>query len=140
MTQLREFPIVCLNEKANNFLMWSYYANGHNGYALVFDARAYPFALATRVNYARRHPRISLARRDWRGIANKVLATKARDWRHERKREWRLLVPRTQHELLGFTALIPHPMGGFTRPYPVTRLLASSSVSSCSTDPTGCWL
>lgn len=112
LDQLRKTAILCLNESADNLLMWSYYANGHNGYAVVFDAKALPFGMAVRVTYARKHPRILLSRRDMSGISVDTLATKARVWRHEK--EWRVVVPRRPVPSdLGFTSFDPAPSGGY---------------------------
>lgn len=97
---LRTTPILSLSDRPDNFLMWSYYGAGHNGYALVFDAAVPPIANAVRVTYSRRHPTIYLNQRDMRGIAVQVLATKARQWRHER--EWRVIVPQHNAEKVGF--------------------------------------
>ena len=99
---LRQGPILSLSDRADNLLMWSYYGQGHNGYALVFDTQTMPFAAAVKVRYSRRHPRILLNRRDMGGIATDVLGTKARQWAHER--EWRIIVSSTHATKLGFTA------------------------------------
>lgn len=111
MNRLRQTPILCMNENPTNFLMWSYYANGHNGYAVVFDAQALPFASAARVTYSSQHPRILLCRRDMDGISRAVLATKAKEWRHEQ--EWRVIVPPSNAQMLGFTSFEPAPSGGY---------------------------
>lgn len=98
---LRQGPILSLSDRADNFLMWSYYGQGHNGYALVFNTQLMPFAAAVKVRYSRRHPRILLNRRDMGGIASEVLGTKAKQWQHER--EWRLIVSAAGATRLGFT-------------------------------------
>jgi hypothetical protein len=89
LKMLRKTPILSLSDRPDNFLMWSYYGKGHYGYALMFDTKKMPAGAAFRVRYSRRHPVILTSRRDMRGVAVDVLATKARQWRHER--EWRVI-------------------------------------------------
>lgn len=108
---LRQTPILSLSDRADNFLMWSYYGNGHNGYAVVFNARVMPFASAVQVRYSRRHPRILLTRRDMAGIAATVLGTKARDWRHER--EWRVIISAANASRIGYTSFQPAKPTGY---------------------------
>jgi hypothetical protein len=101
LRSLSDIPILSLSDQGDNFLMWSYYGRGHNGYALVFDAKRLPFAASVRVAYRKRRPRILLVRRDMNGVSRDVLATKARQRRHER--EWRIIGNR-RDDRLGFVA------------------------------------
>lgn len=121
LAHFRNAPILSLSDRADNFLMWSYYGRGHNGYALVFNAQKLPFATGIRVKYSRRHPRILLVLRDLRGIAVDLLATKARQWRHER--EWRVIPPATPHKRLGFVDFRPAPPNGFHATVPMDSFI-----------------
>jgi hypothetical protein len=108
--RLLQIPIISLSDRPDNFLMWSYYARGHNGYALVFDARCLPFAGAVKVRYSRRHPRVFLNTRDMMGLSVRVLATKARQWRHEG--EWRVIAPAGATERIGLHGMRRHSERG----------------------------
>jgi hypothetical protein len=101
LSRLKQTPILSLCRHPDNFLMWSYYAKGHNGYALVFDAKKLPAAASYRVRYSRRRPVIYAFRRDMTGIGRDVLATKARQWQHER--EWRVVTSLDGDARLGLT-------------------------------------
>lgn len=118
---VRRSPVLSLSDRGDNFLMWSYYGRGHNGYALVFDARVLPFAGAVRVRYARRHPRILLTRRDMKGIAVDVLATKARQWRHER--EWRIITSPQNARRVGFTDFQTASAAGYYATVPMESIV-----------------
>ena len=100
LSNYRSSPILSMSDRGDIFLMWSYYGQGHKGYALVFDAKALPFSAAVRAKYARIHPRIYLTRKDRNGMAMDILATKARQWRHER--EWRIITTEGNAATLGF--------------------------------------
>lgn len=119
--KLRTTPILSLSDRADNFLMWSYYAAGHNGYGLVFDAAVPPIAAAVRVKYSSRHPAVYLNQRDMRGIAVQVLATKARQWRHER--EWRVIASQHNAERMGFQRLRPASERGYYAQLPRNALV-----------------
>jgi len=74
-------------------LQWSYYANGHRGYAWVFDNKSRPFSGAAKVYYEKECPAINWAtwRRD--NVLKASLLTKADHWHHEQ--EYRVILPRT---------------------------------------------
>lgn len=112
MKKLRQSPILSLSDRGDVLLMWSYYSKGHSGYALVFDAKKLPFAHARRVEYRKYHPKIYLSRRDMRNISVECLATKAKQWRHER--EWRLILgEKHAKSTYGLENLVPASSRGF---------------------------
>lgn len=121
LDHFRDVPILSLSDRADVFLMWSYYGHGHNGYALIFDARKLPFATAVRVKYAKRHPGLLLVLRDLGGIAIDVLATKARQWSHER--EWRVIPTSQPLQSPGFIDFQPAPPNGYHATVPMDSII-----------------
>jgi hypothetical protein len=121
LNHFRNTPILSLSDRADIFLMWSYYGLGHNGYALVFNARKFPFASAVQVKYVKRRPTILLVLRHMDGIAIDVLATKARQWRHER--EWRVIPPSKPLQHPGFIDFQPAPPNGYHATVPMDSIV-----------------
>lgn len=83
-------------------LMWAYYANGHRGYAIIFDTSILNASMnGTRrsrsvyefyVKYVRFVPMLNIsifAKKDENSVIAKLLGTKSRAWRHES--EYRLI-------------------------------------------------
>jgi hypothetical protein len=88
--EMRMRCVLCVSERGDVPLQWSYYAGGHTGYALAFDSSVMPFLGAQRVRYRGNYPTIMVDRADAPGHAiNETLLSKAKFWRHEL--EWRLL-------------------------------------------------
>ena len=121
MDRFRTTPVLSLSERGDNFLMWAYYGRGHNGYALVFDTSFLPFAGAVRVRYTRRRPHIYLNRRHMPSIVIDVLATKARQWEHER--EWRVIVPDHDPGKVGVGDFAPVSQAGYYGTVPRESLI-----------------
>lgn len=86
-----DYFMSCFSAVRDSILMWSYYASGHTGVCLHFDAAHVPFASAQRVHYSSEYPAIEFPA----GVlqAEKVfevlLLTKSEVWKHER--EYRIL-------------------------------------------------
>ncbi len=121
LSHFRDAPILSLSDRADIFLMWAYYGLGHNGYALVFDASKLPFATAVRVKYSKRRAQLLLVLRHLDGIAIDVLATKARQWSHER--EWRVIPPSQPLQRQGFIDFQPAPPNGYHATVPMDSIV-----------------
>ncbi|WP_077228647.1 DUF2971 domain-containing protein [Sphingomonas hengshuiensis] len=80
--------VVSLAERADDMLMWGYYADSHQGYCLEFTTNKEPFMLANRVKYADERPVFRLFDPDRSDLMERLLLQKASFWRHER--EWRI--------------------------------------------------
>jgi hypothetical protein len=74
--------MLCLCEAPDNLVMWSHYADRHEGICFEFDTQYEPFARAINVRYERERPRPEY---------NATIFTKQLDWGYER--EWRVLRP-----------------------------------------------
>jgi hypothetical protein len=84
--------VLCLSEPADDALMWSYYVDGHNGYALCFSTDAMPFRLARRVVYSAEYPALDVQHAQEPNYAlDLTVFRKADIWAHEC--EWRILMP-----------------------------------------------
>jgi len=84
---LRNIGVFCLSTKYDDILMWSHYANGHQGFCLAFEKGFYG-KTPTQVSYQRECPRIVFTEknREW---ANTLLLTKSERWSYEE--EYRVL-------------------------------------------------
>jgi hypothetical protein len=89
MTQeLADFlGILSLSEKRDNILMWSHYANSHQGFCLEFDISTAPFDKARHVHYRRDRYAYDFA--NVAANAENLLLTKYEDWKYEE--EWRII-------------------------------------------------
>ena len=102
----KPFGVACFTVKPDNLLMWSHYADKHQGFCLEFDTGKDPFINRREwiysVNYSDLYPRLSL-----RDIfpeppptiysAMSILTTKSTCWSYEQ--EWRLLDMQGDHRL-----------------------------------------
>jgi hypothetical protein len=88
--------IVCLGDRPNNVLMWSYYAEGHQGIAIQFNMTPeHLVAIAEQyiildVEYCRDFPRINFYESSMPDAVRGVFGTKAEAWKHEG--EWRVVL------------------------------------------------
>lgn len=84
------FRVYCLTPKPDNLLMWSHYANKHQGICLEFDTDNQIFGSAWKVEYHNEYPYHS-----WKSDFDiiKLALTKAKCWEYEE--EYRLL-PKTE--------------------------------------------
>jgi hypothetical protein len=80
------FPMCCFASNREHILMWSYYAGGHSGVAVHFDATVAPFGASDEVLYRRDYPRIPFP---WPDVmtADQMMSLslyrKAEHWKHE---------------------------------------------------------
>jgi len=74
--------ILCLCDTPHSGLMWSHYADRHEGVCFEFDTQYKPFADASKVHYQQERPRLD---------SGAPLLAKQLDWHYER--EWRVLCP-----------------------------------------------
>jgi hypothetical protein len=89
---------VCSFSTSNtNILLWSHYANSHEGLCIAFDANALPFAACLKVNYQDEYPYLEFPMPgDARGF--KPALTKSSSWTYED--EYRsILYPNAEDQL-----------------------------------------
>lgn len=88
--------IVCLGNRPNNMLMWSYYAGGHEGIAIEFNMTPeHLYAIREQyfiveVKYCHDFPRINRYECPEPEVVRRVFETKAAAWMHEG--EWRIVL------------------------------------------------
>jgi hypothetical protein len=89
--------VACFSEKNDDILMWSHYANGHQGFCLEFDTTLPPFIetekeTSIKVRYSNSYPPLSLTdilNRNLPPLPKNLLGTKSLHWCYEA--EWRVL-------------------------------------------------
>lgn len=81
--------VLCLANKANNFLMWSHYADSHRGVCLRFKTEYGIFEHAREVIYSNERPVIGSYTHSPDEAVRAALLTKADFWAYEE--EWRVL-------------------------------------------------
>jgi len=92
---LSNFGIVCASDRADSTLMWSYYAESHQGIILRFNVSreltpAFRNAVVPiRVHYSQDFPRVKFYEASTEQKVFAMIGTKAEAWKHER--EWRLV-------------------------------------------------
>jgi hypothetical protein len=104
-TTMKEFfktdKILCLSEKSDDILMWSYYAQNHAGAVLCFTDQTpdNPLSRAQRIRYVEKMPSLfndemmsdmlaGYSGMDKRKIMDEVVYSKSKHWAHEA--EWRI--------------------------------------------------
>lgn len=81
------YGVYSLSERADELLMWSYYANGHKGFCLIFSATEYPFWLSLPVYYRDEYPTVRAIDIGYDlDTYYKLILTKSSHWKHERER------------------------------------------------------
>jgi len=90
-----EAGILSLTERNDDILMWSHYADKHQGICVQFevDVDSDLLAQARRVVYQESLPCVELFRSSPPEMVQAALLTKASHWSYER--EWRVIVPGT---------------------------------------------
>jgi hypothetical protein len=81
-----EFPLCCFASNREHILMWSYYAGGHSGVAIHFDATLVPFGASSKVTYSTSYPGIPVPYPDGmtaHDVMTESLLTKSDHWSHE---------------------------------------------------------
>ena len=87
---LNERGVACFSELKDNVLMWSHYAQGHNGFCLEFNTSFELFRKAFPVQYSKTIPKIrpaSIILEDSEPLMV-MITTKADYWAYEK--EWRI--------------------------------------------------
>jgi len=92
-----QIGVTCFSEKNDDVLMWSHYANGHQGFCLEFDTTFSPFIetekdTPIKVHYSNSYPPLSLAdilNRNLPPLPKNLFGTKSLHWCYEA--EWRIL-------------------------------------------------
>lgn len=98
----RQHKILCMTTIPDSILMWSYYAESHQGLVLGFrmvDGQDSPWRMGRPVSYSKVMPGLlgphdfsdllsGRASVDVQGVLEKIVFTKAFDWSHEK--EWRI--------------------------------------------------
>lgn len=82
--------IACFSARKDDLLMWSHYAEGHQGYCLEFDTSFDPFNKAFPVNYMINKPRVNILRvlQNRQHFLIPLIFSKAKCWQYEK--EWRI--------------------------------------------------
>lgn len=78
-----KWRVLSLSGTATQELMWSHYADGHSGVALVFDASHGEFALAYRVDYVRERVPLDITSQDLNEVLRATLLSKRAAWAYE---------------------------------------------------------
>lgn len=92
--------VLCLSEEIADIRMWSYYADKHKGFSLVFNRPLLErFAWSWNgyckpIDYNRSYPSIKEYNKNAKSIDNILLLRKADFWKHEK--EWRVIVDPSQ--------------------------------------------
>lgn len=92
---LNMLGVLCFCDTSNNILLWSHYAEKHEGFCLEFDhGGSRPFSDAVPVRYAidEAAPTVGPLVNEHEAMESTLL-TKAPGWAYER--EWRILFPRS---------------------------------------------
>jgi len=85
---LDNFRVLCLCQQPDGILMWSHYANNHEGVCLEFEVRKGSFFMdAKPVQYPKDYPQFK-ATIGIEKLANGIVGTKAKLWEYEA--EWRV--------------------------------------------------
>jgi hypothetical protein len=92
-----QIGVACFSEIKDNILMWSHYANGHQGFCLEFDTTFSPFIetekeTPIKVHYSNSYPPLSLLNilnSNLPPLPKTLLGTKSLHWCYEA--EWRVL-------------------------------------------------
>ena len=97
--RMYSYGLYCLSETFGNILMWSHYADNHQGFCLEFSSRepqASPFPVSWRITYQKDRPIVDTTVTaddiDTDLIVRRGLLTKSHDWAYEK--EWRALETR----------------------------------------------
>lgn len=95
--RIASFGVTCFSSEWQNTLMWSHYADQHNGFCIEYSVRPIHFACANpafsqhHVHYVSELPTLCLSEALFapHQLLGRMLATKHVDWAYEK--EWRLV-------------------------------------------------
>jgi hypothetical protein len=82
----KRFGVLSLTPHAKNYLMWSHYAQSHQGFCVEFDTRLLVESIAghyQKVTYDSNIPLFSIIELLEDGLMAKLLYTKSKDWSYE---------------------------------------------------------
>lgn len=85
----KKIGVLSVTTKKDDILMWSHYADSHQGICLEFDGNFAFMAHAMKVKYTKTRPVINAYRDDHQTQLEKALLTKSDQWEYED--EWRLI-------------------------------------------------
>jgi len=89
-THLTKVGVYCISERNDDILMWSHYAENHQGICLEFDGMSDFIAPAMQVRYSKDRPTINrLREKSSIQMMEKALLTKSIQWDYEY--EWRII-------------------------------------------------
>ena len=81
--------VSCFSKNNLNLLMWSHYADSHQGFCLEFDSSTLPFSKAFEVTYKSEIPNISsdmlMSEQIGTESIEKLLSFKSIEWKHEQE-------------------------------------------------------
>lgn len=83
--------VLCLSETGEEILMWSHYADCHEGICLEFDGNFELMAEAQQVQYEESRPLMDVHCDSPHELLQKHFLTKAKQWEYEQ--EWRVIRP-----------------------------------------------
>lgn len=86
-----KWRVLSLSATPIHDLMWSHYADGHRGVALVFDASNSEFALAYQVDYPPERMPLDITCQDLTEVLHATLLSKRDSWKYEE--EFRCIAP-----------------------------------------------
>ena len=101
VSHINNIGMYCLSENNKNILMWSHYANNHEGLVLEFDvAEAIEaFFPAFKITYSSHYPILNFLNKNEKEYF-KLLTTKYSNWNYEE--EWRLIRTNGAYKYLAF--------------------------------------
>jgi hypothetical protein len=99
----KDYPMCCFAKHGDSIPMWSYYASGHAGVCVHFDATRAPIANSMRVSYGDNYPALAMPMGEIRPgeVIKHSLLTKSSAWSHEK--EYRLINMPTYADSTGDT-------------------------------------
>ncbi len=106
---ISEIGVYSLSRVPDNILMWSHYANSHQGFCLKFfdDETDRFIARRQEILYSENYPIVNPIKDDDRVRLKKTLLTKAKHWEYEK--EWRII---DHEEGPGIKRFPPHLLVG----------------------------
>lgn len=79
----QRWRVLSLSASCTHDLLWSHYADGHRGVALIFDASYGEFAIAFQVAYVQERKTLDITSQDLDDVFTLTLLTKRDAWRYE---------------------------------------------------------
>lgn len=88
---IEEIKTCCFSENYDNLLMWSHYAEKHEGMAIAFKSSVlyWKNEIFRKVTYSENRVEIPISESDSTEFVDKLISTKALCWEYEK--EWRLI-------------------------------------------------